>query len=361
MTQLPWWSAAVIYQVYVQSFADSDGDGIGDLDGVRARLPYLRRARRRRDLVHPVLPVAAGGRGLRRGRLPRHRPGLRHPRRRRRADRRGAPHGIRTIIDIVPNHCSDEHPWFQAALAAPPGSRRARAVLVPPRPRRARRPAAEQLAVDLRRPGLDPDDRPGRHAGEWYLHLFAPEQPDFNWDNPEVRGRVRGHPAVLVRPRRRRHPDRLGRPAVKDPALPDAGPPTRRPTRPRRGARHLPGLARGRRRVPRPGADRRDLAARRRAGSPGTCAPTSCTRRSTSSSCAVPGTPPACARSSTARWPFHAAAGAPATWVLSNHDVARHVTRYGRADTLVRAWTGATTASPSTWRWAPAGPGPPPC
>jgi hypothetical protein len=59
----PWWRSAVIYQIYPRSFADSDGDGIGDLPGIRARLPYLRRAGRRRRVDQPLLPVADGGRG----------------------------------------------------------------------------------------------------------------------------------------------------------------------------------------------------------------------------------------------------------------------------------------------------------
>ena len=91
-------------------------------------------------------------------------------------------------------------------------------------------------------------------TGEWYLHLFAPEQPDLNWDHPEVRRRVRGHPAVLVRPRRRRHPHRLGRAAAsrtrRCPTRRRG--PSHRPApvrRPGRAARDLPRLARDRRRA----------------------------------------------------------------------------------------------------------------
>ena len=118
----PWWRSAVIYQVYVRSFADGNGDGIGDLAGVRAKLPYLR------DLGVDAIwftpwypsPMADGGYDV--------------------ADYRdidpmfgtlaeaeqligeAAALDIRVIVDIVPNHCSDRHPWFQAALAAGPGS-----------------------------------------------------------------------------------------------------------------------------------------------------------------------------------------------------------------------------------------------
>ena len=86
----------------------------------------------------------------------------------------------------MPNHTSDEHAWFRAALAAGPGSpERARYIFRDGAARRRR--AAEQLGERLRRPRLDPDRRGRRHPGQWYLHLFDVGQPDLNWDNPEVR------------------------------------------------------------------------------------------------------------------------------------------------------------------------------
>ena len=96
--------------------------------------------------------------------------------------------GIRTIIDIVPNHVSDRHPWFQAALAAGPGSPERDRFWFRPGRGDERRRAADGLALRLpgRRPGrrtTNPDGTPG----EWYLHLFTPEQPDLNWDHPDVR------------------------------------------------------------------------------------------------------------------------------------------------------------------------------
>ena len=124
--------------------------------------------------------------------------------------------GLRVIIDIVPNHSSDQHEWFQAALAAGPGSPERERYVFRPGRGRARR-------AGRRTTGSRPSAaRPGPRLpdGEWYLHLFAPEQPDFNWENPEVVDGVRGHPALLARPRRRRLPHRRRQLAEEGPELP---------------------------------------------------------------------------------------------------------------------------------------------
>jgi alpha-glucosidase len=109
---------AVCYQVYVRSFADSDGDGVGDLPGITARLPYLRDLGVDALWITPFYTSPQQRPRLRRRRLPRRRPAVRHARRRRRDARDRARARPPVIVDLVPNHTSSEHAWFQAALAA---------------------------------------------------------------------------------------------------------------------------------------------------------------------------------------------------------------------------------------------------
>jgi alpha-glucosidase len=183
----PWWHTAVIYQIYPRSFADGNDDGIGDIPGIRSRLPYLRDLGVDAIWVNPWYrsPMADGGYDV--------------------ADHRDidpifgtladAEHlindahalGLRVLIDVVPNHGSDAHPWFVAALVAAPGS-----------PERDRFLFRDGRGSDGEQPPNDWISAFGGSAwtrtttadglpGQWFLHLFAPEQPDFNWDNPEVR------------------------------------------------------------------------------------------------------------------------------------------------------------------------------
>jgi alpha-glucosidase len=332
-----WWRSAAIYQVYVRSFADGDGDGIGDIAGVRARLGYVRDLGADAIWLNPwyVSPQADAGYDV--------------------ADYRDIDPvfgtladaeallteahdlGIRVIVDIVPNHCSDQHPWFRAALAAGPGS-----------PERARFVFRPGDGVDGAEP---PNNWPSNFAGsswtrvteadgspgEWYLHQFAPEQPDFNWTNPEVHAEFE---AVL-----RFWLDRgvdgfridVAHGLVKAAGLPDAGPDDRRGWMPfedqdgvhdiwrewRRITDSYPGerVLVGEVWVPEPERFSRYL---RRdelhsafnfdlLRSPWGAKPM---RAVINETLAV-----------------HAPVGAPATWVLSNHDLPRHVTRYGRVDT----------------------------
>ncbi|MBQ1040544.1 glycoside hydrolase family 13 protein [Micromonospora sp. C81] len=181
-TEDDWWRSAVVYQVYVRSFADSDGDGVGDLQGIRQRLPYLR------DLGVDALwltpfytsPMIDGGYDV--------------------ADYRDVDPmfgtladfdamitdahtlDLRIIVDLVPNHTSSAHRWFTAALAAGAGS-----------PERARYLFADGQGPNGELPPNDWESIFGGAAwtrtadGQWYLHLFDPAQPDLNWRHPEVR------------------------------------------------------------------------------------------------------------------------------------------------------------------------------
>ncbi|MFJ4875659.1 alpha-amylase family glycosyl hydrolase [Streptomyces sp. NPDC088745] len=173
-----WWRDAVIYQVYVRSFADSNGDGVGDLPGVCERLPHLAALGVDAVWLTPFYasPQADGGYDV--------------------ADYRAVDPlfgtlddavglidrahglGLRVIVDVVPNHTSEQHPWFRAALAGGPGRD-----LYHFRPGRG---ASGEL------PPNDWESVFGGPAwtrvpdGDWYLHLFAPQQPDLNWENPAV-------------------------------------------------------------------------------------------------------------------------------------------------------------------------------
>jgi alpha-glucosidase len=182
-----WWRHAVIYQIYPRSWADANGDGIGDLPGVTARLDYLKALGVDAVWFSPFYksPQADAGYDV--------------------ADYRdidslfgtladadamvATAHqlGLKVIVDLVPNHSSDEHVWFQAALAAGPGS-----------PERDRYMFRDGTGVDGSEPPNDWHSVFGGDGwtrvteadgspGQWYLHLFDTKQPDFNWDNEQVR------------------------------------------------------------------------------------------------------------------------------------------------------------------------------
>jgi alpha-glucosidase len=189
-----WWRDAVIYQVYVRSFADANGDGTGDLAGVRSRLTYLR------DLGVDAMwftpwypsPMADGGYDVADYRAI-------HPAFGSLGEAEaligeGLELGIRTIIDIVPNHVSDQHPWFQAALAAGPGSpERARFWFHPGRGEHGDG-MPTSWPSNFSGPSWTRTTNADGTPGEWYLHLFSAHQPDLNWSHPDVR---REHEEIL--------------------------------------------------------------------------------------------------------------------------------------------------------------------
>ncbi len=172
-----WWRSAVVYQLYIRSFADGDGDGIGDVTGIRAHVGHLRDLGVDAVWINPWYPspMADAGYDV--------------------ADYRGIEPafgtsadaaalideihaaGMRVLLDIVPNHSSDQHAWFRAALRGDPGAR-ARYVF---RPGRGDGPPNDWQSVFG---GVAWTQVPD---GSWYLHLFDSAQPDLDWSNPQVR------------------------------------------------------------------------------------------------------------------------------------------------------------------------------
>jgi alpha-glucosidase len=181
-----WWRTAVIYQVYPRSWADSDGDGVGDLPGIIDRLPYLRALGVDALWLSPfyVSPMNDAGYDVADyedidplfGTL-------------EDADRlitTAHDLGLRVIIDLVPNHSSSEHPWFQAALAAGPGSpERERYIFRDGLGPDGGEPPSDWLSV-FGGPGWSRVTEPDGSKGQWYLHIFDVTQPDFNWHHPDV-------------------------------------------------------------------------------------------------------------------------------------------------------------------------------
>jgi alpha-glucosidase len=331
-----WWRSAVIYQIYPRSFADGNGDGVGDLAGVRRHLGYLR------DLGVDAIwftpwydsPLADGGYDVADYR--RINPAFGELAEAEALIREALELGIRTIIDIVPNHVSDRHPWFQAALAAGPGS--------PERERFWFRPGrgergdglptgwVSNFSGDTWTRTTNADGTPG----EWYLHLFSQQQPDLNWNHPEVR---REHEDIL-----RFWFDRgvagvridSAALLVKDPALPEVPEAPAAGEHPSQDRDELHDIYRSWRQLADsydgtrvlvgeiwlPDIDRFAKYLR----------PDELHTAFNFDFLARPWDAAELRESIDQTLAAHAPVGAPSTWVLSNHDVTRPVTRYGRAD-----------------------------
>ncbi len=337
----PWWRSAVTYQIYIRSFADADGDGLGDVAGIRSRLPHLDELGVDAIWINPWYPSpqADGGYDVADYRDIDATFGTREEAEALIADAHAR--GIRVLLDIVPNHTSDEHPWFVEALAAGPGS-----------PERERYIFRSGAGPDGARPPNDwtsafggpawrrvtePDGAPG----EWYLHLFDAKQPDLNWDNPVVQAEFesilrfwfdRGVDGFRID---------VAHGLIKDPALPDLGQDGRHPMETVGGQGHphwdRPGvheIYRAWRKV----ADSYDpprvfvaeawvtsaerLAAYVRPDELHTAFDFDFVRAAWNA--------PALRATVTSSLAAHDSVGAPVMWVLSNHDIARHVTRLGR-------------------------------
>jgi len=186
-----WWRGAVIYQVYPRSFADADGDGMGDLPGVRSRLPYLARLGVDAVWLSPFYasPQADAGYDVSDYRAVDPRFGDLSDAEALLRDAHAL--GLRVIVDLVPNHSSDRHEWFRRALAEGPGSpARDRYHFRPGRGRHGEQPPNDWESV-FGGPAWTRTRNPDGSPGDWYLHLFAPEQPDFDWEHPAVRDEFR--------------------------------------------------------------------------------------------------------------------------------------------------------------------------
>jgi alpha-glucosidase len=174
-----WWRSAVVYQIYVRSFADSDGDGLGDLPGIRSRLPYLRDLGVDAIWLTPFYPSPGTDHGYdvsdyvdvdpQFGTLDDFDALV--------ADAHEL--GLRVVVDIVPNHTSDQHEWFRNALSDPDHPDRARYMF---RPGVDGGPPTNWTSA-FGGPAWTLDEG----SGEWYLHNFAPSQPDLDWHNETVR------------------------------------------------------------------------------------------------------------------------------------------------------------------------------
>ena len=187
MSEAPWWRDAVIYQVYPRSWADSDGDGIGDLPGITARLGHLTWLGVDALWLSPFYPSPQRDGGYD---VSDHRDV--DPRFGTLADfdgllARAHEVGLRVLVDLVPNHTSSDHPWFQEALRAEPGSpERSRYLFRDGRGSDGDEPP-NNWASTFGGPGWTRITEPDGSPGQWYLHLFDVSQPDLDWASSEVR------------------------------------------------------------------------------------------------------------------------------------------------------------------------------
>ena len=346
-----WWRDAVIYQVYIRSFADGDGDGLGDIAGIRSRLRYLADLGVDAVWINPWYPSPMADAGYdvsdyrdvepRFGTL---------------ADAEALiARGARARAAGAARHRAQPHlrpaPLVRRGAGAPArGRRRATATCSGPAAGADGDEPPNDWQSVFGGPAWKRVTEADGSPGEWYLHLFAPEQPDLNWEHPEVRADFeetlrfwfdRGVDGFRID---------VAHSLVKEDGLPDADGPgvaaaagrgRRRAASARRGSRTRSGTATRCTRSTAPGGGsptpttRRGCSSPRRgstspSGWPATCAPTSCTPPSTSPTCSAPWDAGYLRHVIDETLDEHGAVGAPATWVLSNHDVVRHVSRYAR-------------------------------
>ncbi|HEY7916719.1 MAG TPA: alpha-amylase family glycosyl hydrolase [Acidimicrobiales bacterium] len=177
----PWWKQAVFYQIYPRSFADSDGDGVGDLSGIRSHLAELAWLGVDALWISPFYPSPMVDFGYDVSDYCDVDPLFGSLEDFDRLVEAAHALGLRVIIDWVPNHTSDRHPWFVDAVSGPASGHRNWYVWRDRRPDGAP-PNNWVSAFDPSAPAWTLDES----SGQWYLHLFEPAQPDLNWDEPAV-------------------------------------------------------------------------------------------------------------------------------------------------------------------------------
>ncbi|MFI6093611.1 glycoside hydrolase family 13 protein [Streptomyces sp. NPDC051218] len=331
-----WWRSAAIYQLYPRSFADGNGDGIGDLAGIRSRLDYLRKLGIEAVWLSPWYLSTMADAGYDVTDFREIDPRFGTLAEAEKLIEEAHQHDIRVIVDVVPNHVSHAHQWFREALRTGPGS------------------AARELFWFRTGRGdngqLPPNDWESIFGGpawtrvddgEWYLHLFAPEQPDLNWQHPAVRAEYedvlrfwfdRGVDGIRV--------DSAAM-CSKDPSLPDfdaSAPPDPHPYIDRDDNHDI---YRGWRAVADSYPGKRALIGEVWLADPARFAqylrPQELHAAFNFDFLGCPWDAAALRTTIDETLAAHAGVGAPSTWVLSNHDVTRHVTRYGRPDTSTAA------------------------
>ena len=178
---IPWWQRGAIYQIYPRSFADSNGDGVGDLAGVVSRLDYLASLHVSAVWLSPFYPSPMADFGYDVADYCDVDPVFGNLAGFDRLVREAHARGIRVVVDLVPNHTSDRHPWFAESRSSRANARR-----------------DWYVWRDGRGPGIPPNEWRSSFAAvgrawtydertaQWYLHSFRREQPDLNWDNPDV-------------------------------------------------------------------------------------------------------------------------------------------------------------------------------
>ncbi len=334
--QQNWWRGAAIYQVYIRSFADGDGDGTGDLAGVRSRLTYLADLGIDAIWFNPWYPSPMDDGGYDVADYRDIEPAFGTLAEAEKLIEEAHTLGIRIIIDIVPNHCSDVHPWFTAALAAGPGSaERERFWFRPGRGGRGELPPNDWQSR-FGGPAWTRVTEPDGSPGEWFLHLYSSRQPDLNWTNPEVAAEFedilrfwfnRGVDGFRID---------VADGLVKADGLPDHPDPQVGPF-PYSDLDGVHDIYRTWRRIADGYPDRRVFVGEMWLPDPERFAmylrPDELHSAFNFDFLSCPWDARRLREVITATLSAHAPVRAPATWVLSNHDVTRHVTRYGRADT----------------------------